>query len=178
MDQSRKMILNLTAAAVLAITFTGCGNEERKTFYEDGKIKAIIHVDSEKKLQDSFKRFSKSGELVQDLIYEDGNVVSGFVIKDLKVRYNNHSFIKKVKEIYEDGKVVKKDCINKDELDNFYLTEVKRYAGEFNSIEKPSEAVQLAAVETRCTNKLFLYNNIKNPTPKVIALAKRNGCTY
>ena len=72
-----KFLLKLVIGITLIIGLAGC-TEERKTFYDSGKLKTVGIYDGDDLRQENFKSYLEDGTLIADLEYKDGKIVSGF----------------------------------------------------------------------------------------------------
>lgn len=87
MKSLNKTIVSVVVASLLV----GCGTEERKAFYDDGKVHYVAHYDKKNMLQDEYKKYAPSGELIIDAVYKDNAIVNGFQKEPL---------VDKPKEVY------------------------------------------------------------------------------
>lgn len=141
-----KLLKYTIVSVTIALLLTGCGNEERKTFYENGKIKQVAFYDGNNKLQETFKVYSQNGDLLSDLVYKDGQIISGYQSTKKEVKIGDVVLTGVFKYTYENGEVsnIEKDV--KLEKDILELLKDNPYA--IAKINEQTSQMQLVAFKS------------------------------
>jgi hypothetical protein len=141
MKNLKKAVIGLSLG--LSILLTGCGNEERKTFYDNGKIKQIGFYDSKDQLQDTFKVYDNDGKLITDLVYKDGKIISGYqtVLENIKIYDFELNSI--IKYSYKNAEVINVERDSK--FDNEIEKILKNYPEYITKIKDATPEMQITA---------------------------------
>jgi len=162
---------------------TGCGNEERKTFFDNGQVKTIGSYDGEGLRQGSFKQFNEKGIILKQGDFVDNKLKKGFYLDkeeiqltkslkysfDIKITIDNFSetkkeYINKEKSINELSELLKKSPFAILKLPNdFQVEELKIISVATNpmvvlDLDKPSKELRKLSIN----NKPEIYFNLKD----------------